>query len=473
MKILLIEDDPLVSRTIAQFLINQLEHNVIQTDNGIKGLNLCSKEEFPLIISDIRMPGMDGITFLRELKKAKQKTPPVIFITGFATVDMVIDALRAGAFDFLRKPVDIQHLAEVINKVEDHYRLLEENRKLKTSFAETVDSECSLYRSKIDKLQSAYRDVVGLGRIGFFSQKMRDLVKIALKAHENRQISVLIEGETGTGKDVFARLVHFGENGAEGPYVSINCASIPESLFETELFGYQGGAFTGASKEGKIGKLELADKGTLFLDEIGEMPASIQPKLLKALQEREIYRVGGITPIKLDFRIVCATNRNLAEMVEKGEFRKDLYYRINTATITIPPLRERREEIVPLAQLFLQEIARKNKQPVKFLSDEAAEMLKANYWEGNVRQLRNILERACFLYDTPSLDSEHFLLEHKLTGEQDSHVIINLPLQGKPLSEIQKMIVRKVLKMLGGNKTRTAKYLSISHNKVRRVLGEM
>jgi two-component system, NtrC family, response regulator AtoC len=475
MKILLIEDDPLVSRTIAQFLIKQMGHLVIQADNGIKGIQLCEKEVFPLIISDIRMPGLDGISFLKKLKAEKGKdAPPVVLITGFATVDMAIEALRAGAFDLLKKPVDINWLADVIDKVDAHYRLLAENRQLKDKFAETIAGECGLMQEKIHKLQDAYREVVGLGRIGFFSAKMKELVKIALRAHANPEISVLIEGETGTGKDVFARLVHFGENGSQGAYVAVNCASIPETLFETELFGYQGGAFTGASKNGQIGKMELANEGTLFLDEIGEMPLSMQPKLLKALQEQEIYRIGGVTPVKLKFRIICATNCDLEKMVEEGKFRKDLYYRINTARLLIPPLRERKEEILPLAQMFLEEIARKNRQPVKFLTEEAIRLLNNNHWEGNVRHLQNAIERACFLYDGDTLDAEHFICEssHK-PAKENSKIILDLPLSGRTLAEMQEDIVKKVLKMQDNNKTRAAKYLGISHNRVRRILKEM
>lgn len=474
MNILLIEDDTFVSRTIAHFLNSQLHHRVIQTNTGVKGLELCRKDNFDLIISDIRMPGIDGIKFLKKYRSEfKSKASAVILLTGFATVDIVIEALRAGAFDLIKKPVNIDLLSESIKRAKANYRSIQEHDNLKSSQSGKEEYPLKSETSPSNVTDSSIRNIPVIGKALFYSEKMKKLAQIALRAHADREISVLIEGETGTGKDVFSRLIHNGESENSLPFISLNCASIPETLFETELFGYEGGAYTGSNKMGQKGKLELSSGGTLFLDEIGEMPLSMQPKLLKALQDRKIYRVGGIEAVNLNVRVICATNQQLGKLVEEGKFRSDLYYRINTLTIEIPPLRKRKAEILLLAQLFLEEYSRKHNKSLKFLTERAKSGLISYYWHGNVRELRNVIERSCFLNETEAIDLENLSLNNQQSLTDYDELKLHLPQEGCSLASLESRIVRRVLHNFGGNKSKTANYLGISYNRVRRIIGEM
>ena len=328
--------------------------------------------------------------------------------------------------------------------------------------------------SRLKSFQNAYAEVMGIGRVGVFSGAMRAVMAMAERFHEDRSVPVLIEGETGTGKEIIARFVHYGHSNVTTPFVSINCTAISPNLFESELFGYEGGAFTGAKKEGEMGKLELAKGGTLFLDEIGEMPLELQPKLLRFLQEKEIYRVGGLRKIKLDVRIICATNRTLVHLVEERKFRKDLYYRLNTGNITIPPLSQRREAIAPLAQMFLEQFAKQKKRRFRFLQKESVKILENYSWPGNIRELQNIIERIVLLYDDIEVRPEHLrFLSSECEDLFDSSMpqlipgSIVLPPDSLDLIEVEKEIVRKALAKFNGNKTRTAAYLGISQTSLR------
>jgi len=337
-----------------------------------------------------------------------------------------------------------------------------------------LEKSCSSLSEKYKQLQSAYAEASGIGELGLFSDVMRNIVSIAEKFHADRNVPVLIEGETGTGKEIIARIIHHGKSKASSPFVVINCAAISPTLFESELFGYEEGAFTGSRKRGMAGKFEMAQGGSLFLDEIGELPLDMQPKLLRALQHKEIYRIGGSHPIKLDVRIICATNRDLKEEMNEHRFRRDLFYRLNTGRIFIPPLSERKEEIGPLAQMFLMKFAQEKKRDFHYIEKDSIKLLEDYHWVGNVRELENCIERVVLLYNDQSLQPHHlnFLefdedLQH---NHNDKYIHINLPTDGYLLTEINKQIVTKVLKLHEGNKTSAAKYLGVSRNTILNIL---
>jgi len=395
-------------------------------------------------------------------------------MTGFGDLETSIEALRGGAYDYLLKPVNIEELAILIERLAETNALKAENRELKEDFSQHIDSVRQEGLERVSYYETTIRDITSVGKVGVFSDAMRHVVQLAEKFHEDRTVPVLVEGETGTGKEVLARLVHYGrENDLTRPFISINCSAISPSLFESELFGYEEGAFTGARKEGKPGKMELAQGGTLFLDEIGELPLDMQPKLLRVLQQREMYRVGGARKIELDVRVIFATNRNLKEMVEKKTFRSDLYYRLNTGRLYIPPLRERREAILSFSQIFLDQYAKKRNRKFRFISRDAKKLLVDYDWPGNIRELKNTIERATLLYNDIELRPDHlrFLQASEgevAAGEQPLQLgSIVLPDQGLPLEQLELEVVRKALKKFDYNKSQTADYLGLTRSALR------
>jgi len=320
---------------------------------------------------------------------------------------------------------------------------------------------------KLLQLRHAYADVIGIGKVGVFSDKMHSVLKLADFFHSDRNVPVLIEGETGTGKEIIARIIHYGKDGFSGPFVVINCSAISPSLFESELFGYEEGAFTGAKQKGMIGKFELAQGGTLFLDEIGELPLDLQPKLLRALQQKEIYRIGGHKEIKLDVRVVCATNRDLKKEMEEKRFRSDLYFRLNTGRLFIPPLRDRQEEIGPLAQMFMLKFAQEKLRKFKYINEDALKVLEKHDWPGNVRELQNAIERVVLLYDGIELEAGHLNFinggssqQEVLTGEEK--FAVSIPEDGLTLEEMERRYLKYVLDKFEGNKSKAADFLNIT-----------
>jgi len=475
MEILLVDDEPLIRDILAEFLKDQLGHGVTVCENGREALELFRRTPFPMVLTDIRMPRMNGIELLRSIKELPEgRASDIVILTGFGDMETAIQALRAGAYDYLLKPVNIEELAAVVTRIAEHQLLLRENYELSRRFEAKVAEATHETELKFDRLKTAYAEIVNVGRIGIFSEEMRAVAEMAKRLHEDRSVPVLIEGETGTGKEVVARLVHYGDGEVAAPFVSINCSAISPGLFESELFGYESGAFTGARKEGMMGKLEFAQGGTLFLDEIGDLPLELQPKLLRTLQEREMYRVGGLKKIKLDVRIICATNRNLARLVEEGRFRRDLFYRLNMCRIYIPPLRRMKEAIAPMAQMFLEDCAAKKKRRFRFLTREAVRVLEEHQWPGNVRELQNTIERVVLLYDDIEVRPEHLRF---LTPDGNERPVsggtplkpgsLVLPPDGLDLEALVSEITRKALAMFNGNKSRTAAYLGITRSALR------
>ena len=473
MQILLVDDDR-DSRTAVSWFLKDQGHTVVECGSGEEALSLIATEEFPMVLSDIKMPGMSGVELLIAIKQLPESwRTDVVLFTGYADVQSAVAALRAGAYDYLFKPVGADELAAVVDRIAEHQALLRENKEYKENFNAVVTAATEETRRELVRMKRLVNETA-VGRVGAFSPATETVIDLAKKFHQDRAIPVLIQGETGTGKEIVARTVHYGDcrdAATAGPFVDINCAAIAPNLFETELFGYEAGAFTGGVSKGQKGKLDMAEGGTLFLDEVGEIPLELQGKFLRVLQEKEFYRVGGLKRIKTDVRIVCATNAAIEERVEQGTFRRDLYYRLKVGHILLPPLRERREEILPLADLFLQDFARQKGKKLKKISPEAGRLLTDYDWPGNVRELKNTIEFAVFMYDEVELKPSH-LAGMQANGRPEAspcspvcnsrQVVLPLPESGYPLKNYTNDVIQAVLAAHNGNQTATARYLDIS-----------
>jgi len=472
MNILLIDDDQDSRSCVAEFL-SQLGHHVVECDNGHDGLGIFKGSQFHMVLSDIKMPRMSGIDLLQKLSALPNRADfDVVLFTGHGDMNTAIEALRAGAYDYLLKPISVEELAVITDRIAERQVLLRENKILTEKFEDEVRAATEETRQELSRLKKVLRQSVGLGNIGVFSETMKKIYQQADKLHDDRSIPVLIQGETGTGKEIIARYIHFAKGDVTSPFVDINCAAITPGIFESEMFGYDPGAFTGGLPRGQKGKLDIARGGTIFLDEIGEIPGDLQAKLLRVIQEREYYRVGGLKKIQADVRLICATNLDLEQKVSDGAFRKDLFYRLNVGRIFLPPLRERTEEIVPLAKMFLEGFAREKGRGFHSISKEAAGILKSYQWPGNVRELKNTMEWVVLMWDDTRLEPSHLSilqmdrnaglpLKNKDTGAIN-HNNFNLPPGGLPLEEFTDRIIQKALEMNRGVKTETAKYLGIS-----------
>ncbi len=430
---------------MAQMLRETIEaegYRTVIARDGLEGIRLIREGHCDLVLSDLKLPKKDGIEVLRA-SKAENALTPVIMMTAFGTVETAVTAMKEGAYDFITKPFDTDHLLLLIRRALENQRVLTENILLKDELAERLGAP----------------KIIG---------KSNGIVDVAQKVQKVApgKTTVLLLGESGTGKELFARAIHDLSPRSPYPFVPINCAAIPRELLESELFGHERGSFTGADAR-KIGKFELADKGTVFLDEIAEMDLSLQTKLLRVLQEGEIERLGGLKAVRIDVRVVAASNRNLAQAVEGRLFREDLFYRLNVFPITIPPLRERREDIPLLSDYFIGKYCRDLKKPPKSLSGDAVELLQQYPWKGNVRELENCIERSIILCDGATITPEHLSLDRESTLER---CLKNVPLDG-PLEETAREATRiaeterivRALRETRGNKTRAAELLKVSY----------
>jgi len=486
MVILLVDDDHDIRKTLSKYL-RSCDHQVIEAGNGREALELLNRQRAHLVLSDIRMPVMNGYELLDRIKSSKElKDTEVILFTGFGEIKKAVAAMRNGAHDYLLKPIDLRELNITVERIGEYLALKRENKELTNDFHSRLNEATKEIRKELDEIKEAYARQVGVGKIGIFSEKLRHVFRIAKRLHHNRDIPVLIEGETGTGKELIARYIHYGSGDTTSPFVAINCAAISSSLFESELFGYEAGAFTGASPRGQKGKIELAQGGTLLLDEIGDMAPEHQAKLLRVIQEKEYYRVGGLKKITCNVRLICATNRDLKKMVAEESFREDLYYRLNVGYIRIPPLRERREEILPLARMFLKELYDQKKTHFKTIDADAAEILEKYDWPGNIREIKSIIERLALLWDDTEVTPRHldFLREGRVLQPgkipPQSEIPIDafaLPEEGFDLYEwINKStlgIIRKAMDRHHWNKSETARYLGITRSILYRYLKQL
>ncbi|TWH46509.1 sigma-54 dependent transcriptional regulator [Sporomusa sp. KB1] len=474
MRILLVDDEKESRSFLADYLL-LLGHHVDECSSGEEALETYKRNRYEMVLSDIKMGGMSGIDLIRDIKALKcSPEADLVLYTGFIDIALTIGALRVGAYDYLTKPINVQELKAVLNRVEEHQFLLNENKELVQHFDEKVKSATKDTERQLEQLKKIIAEQAGIGHVGVFSNKMKNIVQQAEKYHTDRSLPVLIQGETGVGKEIIARMVHYGKLENPGPFIDINCTAITPSLFESELFGYEAGSFTGGTSRGSKGKLDMAMGGTLFLDEIAEIPIELQPKLLRVLEEKSFYRVGGLRKIKTDLRIICATNVDFEKRIEQGLFRTDLYYRLKVGQIIIPPLRERQEDILPLSLMFLQDFAQRRGKHFAGISNSAAEFLLHYPWPGNVRELRNVMEWVSFMYDEEELKIEHLSninnrynktsngatkaesafdgSQKKLEAQSD-----NFALQDRVDS-----MVEEALEKCGGNKTKAANYLGIA-----------
>ena len=439
--ILVIEDKESMRAMLKQTLEGE-GYQVITAQDGAEGIKRLADERIGLVLTDLKLPKKDGFDVLRA---AKQENPilPVIVMTAYGTIETAVKAVKEGAYDFLTKPFDTEHLLVLILRALDRTRVAAENILLRSEFA----------------------DKLGAPKIIGKSRPLQEITASIQKAAPTNA-TVLIHGESGTGKELFARAIHYLSNRKDGPFIAINSAAIPRELLESELFGYERGAFTGAEAR-KLGKFELADKGTVFLDEIGDMDLALQAKILRVIQEQVIERVGGDKPIKIDVRIVAATNKNIEQAVQAKQFREDLFYRLNVFPITIPPLRERRDDIPPLAQHFLNKFSAEVRKGPITIADEAMDILMKSPWKGNIRELENVIERAVIYAEGGVVRSQDLgISEASIISALAEHVPMDGPLQevaaaATRIAESRR--IRQVLKQTGGNKTRAAEVLQVSY----------
>jgi two-component system response regulator HydG len=457
---LLVADDDAAVRLSLERTLTREGYDVVLAPDGQAALDRLRQGGIDLLLSDLRMPGLTGLELL---KLAKEVAPDVdvILLTAFGTVEEAVRAMKDGAIDFLTKPLQRAQLLRVVRQALERRSLIQQNRALQ------------------QRLDDLLRQGNMIGVSPAFKQMMTLIRQVA-----DSSATVLIQGESGTGKELAARAIHDGSPRHAGPFVAVNCAALPETLLESELFGYEKGAFTGAAGR-KEGRFELADGGTLFLDEVADLSPLTQPKILRVLQEGEFERVGGTRTLRVDVRIVTATNQDLAQLVRDKRFREDLYYRLNVITVTTPPLRERREDIRVLAQHFLRVYAAKNNRTLEGFSDEVLGCLEAYRWPGNVRELENVVERAVVLARGTVIEvgnlpgnvterSVTFTREEPAAGRPgaapDGVFTIRI---GTPLAEIDQRVLEETLRFAKGNRTVTAKLLGIDPKTVFRKLKQV
>ncbi len=427
-KVLIVDDEAIIRDALSDWL-KDIGYQVFTAENGQKALNVIEKEKPGIMISDLVMPGMDGIELMKKAK-AQQPDIEVIIITAYASIPTAITAMKEGAYDYIEKPFCPERAELLVKKLAEHRELIEENLSLR------------------QKLEDRYR----FENIIAKSSKMQRVIEV-IKVVAKSNVTILITGESGTGKELVARAIHSQSDRSSKPFVAVSCAALPESLLESELFGHEKGSFTGAYAQ-KKGKFEFANGGTLFLDEIGEMSANIQVHLLRVLEEKEFTRVGGNEPIKVDVRVISATNKDLRRAIEKQEFREDLYYRLNVVNIELPPLRERKEDIPLLAEHFLHKFAAENRKEVTEFSPEVIESLLAYDWPGNIRELENSIERAIILSRDSSITTADL--------PQENVSLVSSASIGKNLKEVEKTHILNVLRETGENYSEAARILGVS-----------
>jgi len=446
-RILVIDDEENMLELYSRILGKE-GYKVTTALTAEEALDLFRSKVFDLIIADLALPGMNGVELL---KKVKEEDPdiPYILITAYGTVESAVEAMKLGAFDYIPKPFQTEELKIVIKKALKEYQLAQELKRLRSEVKERY----------------SFGNIVGR------SKKMLAIFDLVGRVAASNS-TVLIQGESGTGKELIARAIHYNSLRKDKPFVAIDCSILPETLLESELFGHVRGAFTGAMKA-KKGLFEEANGGTIFLDEIGNISLPIQAKLLRVLQEREIKPLGSTETIKVDVRIIAATNTDLKELVASGAFREDLYYRIAVIPIVLPPLRERKEDIPLLVDCFLEKFSKENNKPLKRITPKALALLTEYDWPGNVRELENIIERAVLVSDSEEIDESCFPSEIRRLG--DESVSLNISLKGevnKVKGSVEIEAIKKALALCGGNKTLAAKKLGISRSSLYNKLKE-
>ncbi len=444
----LVVDDDIAHRIMLRTLIGGWGYEVSEADDGAVAIDRVKKQSFDLVLMDVRMVQVSGLEALAQIKLYNPAIP-VIIMTAYSSVDTAVKALKQGAHDYLTKPLDFDKLKITIERAMEHTRLKEENRLLKQSLGKHFDRQ----------------NIIGQ------SPAMINLLETVAQVAPS-EATVLIAGESGTGKELIAGAIHYNSSRKDGPFVKLNCAAITETLLESELFGHEKGAFTGADRR-REGRFYQAHGGSLFLDEVSEMSLIMQVKLLRVLQEREFTRVGGEKTIQVDVRVIAATNKNLTDLISKGEFREDLYYRLNVVDMEIPPLRNRREDIPLLAQHFLEMFATKNNKKIKGFTPQVLDHLIKYQWPGNVRELMNAVERAVVLSRSEYLSENDFPIVSAADIGNDEAVsnTTKVNISGKmPLEEVEKATILKTLQAADGNKSEAARRLGITRKTLHKKL---
>jgi DNA-binding NtrC family response regulator len=435
-KILVVDDERLTAEALRNNLLLE-GYAVDTTTSPSDALAALAASTYEIVVSDFRMAEMTGIELCDEIRRLYPDTD-VVILTAYGTIENAVEAVKRGAYDYLTKPVDTERLLTLLRRILELHRLRDENRSLK----QQITSEQQKAR------------LIGS------SPKMVEVME-TIRTVAATEATVLIRGESGTGKELVASAIHQLSPRVKHPLVKVNCAAIPETLLEDELFGHERGAFTGAHAQRK-GRFETAHRGTIFLDEIGEMSPAVQAKLLRVLQEREFERVGGSETIPVDVRIITSTNRNLEEAVREGKFREDLYYRVNVVPIVLPPLRERREDIAVLASYFLERFAARNSKSFKGITPKAQEKLLAYNWPGNVRELENCIERAVVMGQGDAIGSEDIMLNPDISGLAHEDVASQLITEGFSVEDFERRLIEASLRKTGGNQSRAAALLGLT-----------
>ena len=448
LEILIAEDEEITLRHLT-YSLEKEGFAVTGVNNGTDAAALLGKRDFDVLVADIKMPGKDGLSLLAEVKERHPDTE-VLIITGFGSIESAVDAMRRGASDYITKPFNLDELVLKIRKIEEKKRLEKENAALKLS---------------LNPPAPAGSKVTTIAGFSFIARsKMMKRVIELINSIRNSDCNVLITGESGVGKGLVAKLIHYTSARKDASLLALNCAVFTEELLASELFGHERGAFTGAITA-KKGLIEITDGGTLFLDEIAEMSTTLQAKLLKVIEDHEFIRVGGTRPIKVDVRLVAATNQNIQNLIANGKFREDLYYRLNVMDIYIPPLRERRDDIMPLARHFLEKYSRKAGKKIASFSDETVDILASYGFPGNVRELENIVERAVILETSSQISGQSLPQSIKLFQVETID-----PNRIKTIDEINKDYAEKVLEYADNNKSKAADLLGISRTSLWRIL---
>jgi len=442
-KTVLVVDDDNTHRTMLKTLVGGWGYDVSEADDGLTAIEKVRECPFDMILMDVRMLKVSGLEALEQIK-AFNPAIPITIMTAYSSVETAVEALKKGAYDYLTKPLDFDKLRLTLERAMEHVRLKEENRILKENLGKHFDMQ----------------NIIGRSRA------MLNLLETVSHVATS-EATVMITGESGTGKELIAGVIHLNSPRKDGPLVKINCAAITETLLESELFGHEKGSFTGADRK-KEGRFYQANKGSLFLDEVSEMPLSMQAKLLRVLQEREVTRVGGEKVIPVDVRVIAATNKDLDDLKNEGAFREDLYYRLNVVRLEIPPLRERREDIPLLARYFLDMFAAKNNKEIKGFTPGAMDRLIRYDWPGNVRELMNAVERGVVLARTEYLDDQDFAMIQtaiQKPSETSPYVDHNLPLEA-----VEKTAILRMLESVSGNKSEAARRLGITRKTLHKKL---
>ncbi|NOZ84899.1 MAG: sigma-54-dependent Fis family transcriptional regulator [Deltaproteobacteria bacterium] len=442
-KLLVVDDEPSVLESIRETLSRE-GYEVVALGNGEDAIQILRKEEFNLLLTDLMMPKVDGIDLLKACRKLSPETE-VVLITAYGTIETAVKAMKEGAYDFVSKPLKRMVLLKTVQRALERQSLVEENKAL---------------RARLDEFVRA-GDIIGK------STAMRRVLSLVNQVAPSTA-TVLIQGESGTGKELIATALHDRSKRASGPFMAVNCAALPESILESELFGFEPGAFTGAAKR-REGRFEAANKGTLFLDEIADLAPQVQVKLLRVLQNGTFERLGSNDPISVDVRVVAATNADLKLLVEEGRFREDLFYRLNVITIVLPPLRERVEDIPLLANHFLQKYARKNSKPVHGFSPRALELLMAYTWPGNVRELENAMERAVVLCQSDIVHAEDLPQDIADRAQERTEITFGV---GTSLKEVERRMIEATLAFTKGDKRLASQLLGIAMRTIYRRLAE-